>query len=244
VPSLPAALLAALLALGGAALAQDLSAPSPRPEAPAAEAARSPDAAASPDPRSRELYVLECATDQGRREVTLFANGTVRLRQGPMGREAMALGEMSAEEVAGIVAQLSALDLADGGADESGLVGPTVERCTVTLRLPGKEPVERRFGRFDTQTPELARLVAAGDGLSERAQRNGPPTVGPGLPAGYQAKSGDVLERADGARFEVVTDTADGRGVELRGVEQPLTLYVGKGQLAQEFVRLVREGRR
>ena len=168
--------------------------PPPPPLRPAPAAP--PRAPRRPKTRSRELYRLECATDLGRREVTLFANGTVRLRQGPTGHEAMALGEMSAEEVAGFVAQLSALDLAEGGADESGLVGPTVERCTVTLSLPGRARVERRFGRFDTLTPELARVVAAGDGLSERAQHTGPLREGPGLAAGYQAQPGDVLARA------------------------------------------------
>ena len=196
------------------------------------------------DDRSTELIRLDCASDLGRREITLFANGTVRLRQGPTGREKMALGELGPDELASFVAEASAIDLAESDSDESGLVGPAVERCTVAMTLPGRPLWARRFGRFDTLAPSLARLVGLVDGLAERAEQTSPLREGPGLAPGYQARPGDVLARNDGVLFEVVADTADGRGVELRGVDQPLTVYVAKGQIGREFGRLVKEGPR
>jgi hypothetical protein len=195
------------------------------------------------DDRSTELVRLDCAIDQGRREVTLFANGTVRLRQRAAGAEEMALAELGREELAGIVGRLEAIDLGseEAGNDPSGLIGPGVERCTLAVALAGRPPVERTFGRFDTLSPALAQIVALTGELGERAERAGPLRSGVGLPAGYEGRPGDVLERTDGVLFEVVADTTDGRGVELRGVDQPLTVFVAKDQLAQLFVRRVEE---
>lgn len=200
--------------------------------------------AAVADDRSTALVRLDCATDQGRREVTLFANGTLRLRQGAIGGEAMALEELGEDEVAGIVERLAQVDLAAGGDEPSGLIGPGVERCALAGALPGQPPFNRTFGRFDTLSPALAQWVAVADGLAERAERTAPRRTGPGLPDGYEPRSGDVLERADGVLFEVVADTVDGRGVELRGVDQPLTVYLAKDQIGRVFVRRVGEGPR
>ena len=59
------------------------------------------------------------------------------------------------------------------------------------------------------------------------------------LPAGYDPLSGDLLERTDGVRFEVVGKTLDGLGVELSSPDQPLTIYVPQGELRRLFVRLL-----
>jgi hypothetical protein len=40
-------------------------------------------------------------------------------------------------------------------------------------------------------------------------------------------------------RFEVIGETADGRGVELIGLEQALTLYLLKEALPTQFVELL-----
>jgi hypothetical protein len=60
------------------------------------------------------------------------------------------------------------------------------------------------------------------------------------MPAGYEPRPGDVLRRHDGELYEVITLTADRQGVELQGVEQPLTLFVARSELVGEFVELVR----
>jgi hypothetical protein len=59
------------------------------------------------------------------------------------------------------------------------------------------------------------------------------------LPAGYEPQPGDVLERTDGQRFEVYAFTADHGGLELWGVDQPLTLYVPLSEVRREFVFLI-----
>jgi hypothetical protein len=190
---------------------------------------------------SRELLRLDCASDLGRRETTLFGNGTVRARRWQGGDEAMALGELTADEVAGYVRLLGEIDLAETDREGSGPVGGTVERCTLVLALPGRERVELRFARFDSLSLALGRLLAVVEGLAERA---GPPRGSERLPAGYRPRVGDVLKRADGALFEVVAFTVDGRGVELQGLDQPLTLYADRLGLDREFVAVVSEGRR
>jgi hypothetical protein len=53
-----------------------------------------------------------------------------------------------------------------------------------------------------------------------------------------------VLKRTDAQLFEVISFTADNKGVELWGVDQPLTLYVLRAEMAREFVALVRRVRR
>jgi len=68
-------------------------------------------------------------------------------------------------------------------------------------------------------------------GLSAR-----PPTE---LPAGYRPRRGDLLRRIDGAVYRVVGATSDGKSIELRGIDQPLTLYVPRDALRQEFVELL-----
>src|SRR5215217_1069964 len=58
--------------------------------------------------RSTEVVRLECASDLGRREVTLFGNGTVRLREGLRGKEeALGLAELDPAELAGALARLA-----------------------------------------------------------------------------------------------------------------------------------------
>jgi hypothetical protein len=59
------------------------------------------------------------------------------------------------------------------------------------------------------------------------------------LPEGYEPHPGDVLKRVDGQLFEVFEFTVDHKGLEMRGVNQPLVLYVLIEQLRQEFVALV-----
>jgi hypothetical protein len=48
-----------------------------------------------------------------------------------------------------------------------------------------------------------------------------------------------VLLRKDGRLYEVVGPTSDGMGLELTGVEQPMTVYVLAEAIREEFVMLV-----
>ena len=64
------------------------------------------------------------------------------------------------------------------------------------------------------------------------------PTVG--LPHVYVPEPGDILERVDGVLFDVIGLTGDKKGIELFGVEQPLTLYVLNEAVGQQFKALVK----
>ena len=216
----------------------------------------------SDDPRSHVLLRLDCESRIDRREVTLFANGTVRLRQGPLGKEAMHLGELGPEEMATTLAQLRQEDLSEVDPDPLTVEGDWVESCLLELDVP-KPPkpdpagdrgrpsmespppasrhgpggrLELRFGRYSSLPLALSRVVQVADRLAVVAGKELPP----GLPVGYEPVRGDILERADGDRFQVVGFTADGKGVELEGLDNPLTLYVATADIAHSFVSLVK----
>jgi len=220
-------------------------------------------AAAGDDLSGRDVVLLrrDCASAIHREEVTLFANGTVRLRRGPPGEEEMSLGELPPDEVAALVAALREEDLTEGEGS-GGPEGEWVERCRLELpvlatpgsppppgrvpRTPAAErsprgpaaPVVFTYGRFDSLPLGLSRVAAAVDRLVPRA------TVRRGLPAGYRPRPGDVLRRVDGVLFTVVRTTAQlgpegPRGWELQGVVQPLAVYVAESDLPAEFVELV-----
>jgi hypothetical protein len=202
-----------------------------------------------PDPaggdlRSIELLRLECWTDLGRREVTLFANGTVRLRQGRPGAEKMALAELTPDETATYVEQLGEADLSETDPVSAGPGGAWVERCTLALGLPGRKPEELQFSRFASLSLGLARVVGIAGTLIERAEAAGPLGTGERLPTGYEPKPGDVLATREGTTFEVIAFTSDGDGVELQGVEVPITLYLRPEDLRREFVVLVSRSKR
>jgi hypothetical protein len=230
-----AALAAALAALLAAALAAAAQEPAEEPGV--GETAVSD--------RARVVLRLDCASALSRRELTLFANGTLRLKAGRPGAEAMSLAELGPAELDGALALLAEIDLDETDPESAGPEGEWLERCALELALPGREPVVRRFKRFDSLSLALARALAVVDGLAAGIEepRGGPGDRGPArLPVGYEPAVGDLLRHADGTLYRLVAFTADGEGVELQGVEQPLTLYLPRGRLAEELIELV--GRR
>jgi hypothetical protein len=195
--------------------------------------------------RSRVVVRLDCANVLSRRELTLFANGTLRLKAGRPGEEGMSLAELGPDELEDALALLAEIDFDETDPATTGPDGEWVERCLLELELPGRATVERRFKRFDSLPLALARALAVVDGLASGIEepRGGPGDRGPArLPVGYEPEPGDLLRHADGTLYEVITFTADGEGVELQGVDQPLTLYLSRGRLGDEIVELV--GRR
>jgi hypothetical protein len=194
-------------------------------------------AAPPPSDRSTEIVRLECASDLGRREVTLFGNGTVRLREGLRGKEeAMGLAELDARELAGALARLAGEDLSEVRRLPSGVEGTWVERCILELALPDVPARSFRFGRYDTLPLPLSRVLRVVEDLAAEVLDLHGPTE---LPAGYSPEPGDVLRRADGQLFEIYAFTTDNKGLELWGVDQPLTLYVPVTEVRREFVALV-----
>ncbi|MFP3941308.1 MAG: hypothetical protein ACLF0P_13460 [Thermoanaerobaculia bacterium] len=221
----------------GEARSADRQAPAPR-----GEPAPRDGETGSRDLRSTVVFRYECASDLDRREVTLFANGTVRLWKGPPGEEEMHLGELDPAALEGFRARLDAEDLSGLRSDYRDVEGDWIERCVLELpqrraqaSAPGGSPWRYRFSRYGTLPLALSRVVRIVEEVGAVAEGE----RGPGLPEGYEPVRGDVLERTDGARFRVVALTGEGKGVELRGVDSPLTIYVPLEELAGEFVDLV-----
>jgi hypothetical protein len=191
--------------------------------------------------RSTELVRLDCGNQLGRREVTLFANGTVRRREGERGRELMALAELGPDELAAFLRRMEEEDLSEVGTLDRGVEGDWVERCDLALALPGRAFRSFRYGRYDTLPLPLARLLRV---IEDVAAKVVEPGAAERLPEGYEPRAGDVLRRLDGQLFEVVAETSDHKGIELWGVDQPFTLYIPRDKLRSEFVALVSRRRR
>lgn len=196
-----------------------------------------PAPAADPSLRSTEIFRLDCASQLGRREVTLFGNGTVRLREGPPGGEGIGLAELGPAEVEALTNRIAEEDLSEIHRLSSGVSGDWIERCELHLRLAGRPPRDFRFGRYDTLPLSLSRVLRV---VEDAAAEIREPVGRESLPAGYRPRPGDVLKRTDGQLFEIHDFTADKRGLELWGVNEPLVLYVVLDELRREFVALVR----
>lgn len=192
------------------------------------------------DLRGYVLLRLDCASELRRREVTLFGNGTVRLRDGVPGEEEMLLAELSPEELEGYVARLDQEDLSETDpAPPAGVTGEWVEHCELELNRFGRQGERFAFGRYDSLSLALSRVLAVARGLEDRAEEA---RSYQRLPSGYEPRIGDRLLRLDGAVFEVTGFTMDEQGVELQGVDQPITLYILIGQLGERFVEVLPEG--
>jgi tRNA nucleotidyltransferase/poly(A) polymerase len=203
----------------------------------AAAAAPLPDQGApEASDRSHQVLRLDCASRLGRREVTLFGNGTIRLRDGPVGKEWMGLAELGPEEMRGMLKRLAEEDLDAGGTLSSGVAGDWIERCDLVIDLPGKARQRRSFGRYDTLPLGVSKVRRIAEELGGKVRSTNDTDR---LPTGYEVRVGDVLKRADGNDYRVVSFTSDGKGVELDGLAQPLRLIVLREQLRLEFVALL-----
>ena len=196
---------------------------------------------AGADDRSIEIVRFDCTTDTTRREVTLFANGTVRLRDGLIDREWMGLAELGPDELQGYLNRLKGEDLSEAKSPEKGVEGTWIERCELRLQLPGQPLQTYRFGHYDPLALNLSRVVHIAEELADKV-----PVVKDRdeLPVDYDPRPGDVLRRVgDGALFRVVNFTSDGKGIELEGIDLPLDVYVPKDQVRKHFTALVSRGR-
>ncbi|HEX5761118.1 MAG TPA: hypothetical protein VF121_18170, partial [Thermoanaerobaculia bacterium] len=203
-----------------------------------AAALAAPLASEAPAPRRPELLRLDCASSIGRREVTLFERGTVRLVEGAPGKELSALRELGPDELDAFLRRFAEVDLSEVGRLSKGVEGEWVERCRFELALPSAPPRSFAFGRYDTLPLALARVLRIADELAAGLEVR-PPAE---LPAGYRPQRGDLLRRADGHVYRVAGFTVDGRALELRGLHQPLTLYVLREELRREFVEYLGRG--
>jgi hypothetical protein len=193
--------------------------------------------------RSLERVRYDCRSETDRRDVTLFANGTLRLRQGVPGHESMWLVELSPEERDAYLARLAGDSREEAEADSQTVGGDWVERCRFLIHLPGRLPEEYALGRFDSLSLALRRAVTVAEDLVARVDQSIPPEGATRLPTEYRPQVGDELRRSDGSWFRVDGYTSDGTGVELSAIEDPIVLYVATTELGREFVELRRRAR-
>jgi hypothetical protein len=190
----------------------------------------------APSNRSIEVLRLDCASRLGRREVTLFGNGTIRLRDGPIGKEWMGLAELGPDELQGTLRRLGEEDLSDASHLPQGVVGEWVEKCDLALALPGGKRQKFFYGRYDTLPLGLFRVQRVAEELAAKVALLRDVEA---LPEHYEPRLGDVLKRTDGMRYRVANFTSDRKGIELDGLDQPLHLIVLKEQMRMEFVGIV-----
>jgi hypothetical protein len=186
--------------------------------------------------RSIEVLRYGCASELGRREVTLFANGTVRLREGAPGEDWMGLAELNPDELTGAIHRLEEEDLGEIGQLPSGVEGTWVERCTFSLQLAGRKLQLFRFGRYDTLPLALSRVIRVAEDVAAKVLDV---RGNEELPPDYEPRPMDILKRRDGEHFRVLGFTADKLGVELEGVNIPLSVYVPRADMKREFVALI-----
>lgn len=240
-----AAVVALGLFLAGAGVAQEPTTREPVPESGGTSGKPDPESGGTSGPlgrnhdRSTVRLRYDCRSEIGRREITLFANGTVRLREGLAREERFELGELSPEELTAFENRLAEIDLAED--DPGGRVvvdGPWMEQCRLDLLTIAERPVSFSFSKAATRSLSIDRLTRMAEELAGHVR----PEIGGDLPAGYQPVSGDELVRADGRHFRVVALTSDGKAVELEQIDEPLVIFVPVGDLRNLFVR--REPRR
>lgn len=190
------------------------------------------------DDRSTVILSYSCSDELGKRDITLFANGTVRLREGRWESREMYLDELGPEALASKLRLLEEIHAA-GGNDQfkqpvaEGPGGRWVEKCELYLSLPDRRTFTYRFSRYDIPPLRISRLIHIAE---ELAVCTHPPEGVDRLPSDYEPRVGDILRTAEGKRFQVIRPTADGRGVELRGLEDPLSLFVAHTEIGEAFV--------
>ena len=187
---------------------------------------------------STELFRYACESSIGMEEVTLFGNGTLRLRQGKPEQRSMLLLELTPARRDDIVARLNKLDVEEATTFGGELEGDWVEQCSLALDLEGRERSRFQFHRLDSLSLGLQRGVDLGRELIALVRRE---ALFEGLPRDYEPRLGDYLRRWDGEVFEVVGFTAKGGGIEVHSTTQPTGFYIANQNLRSVFVALEEE---
>lgn len=188
----------------------------------------------SEDPRSQVVLEQICSNDFTRRELTLFANGTLRQRDGEGATRTMRLAELGQVEYDAYLRRFAEIRFEDLAPASSGLEGEWVETCRLELELPGAELQAFDYGRFDSVPHGLRLVLLVVDDLLLEIERRGP--GGAARERELDLEVGDrLVRRRDGALFEVLGFTMEGTGVELQGIDQPVTVIMLEDQVQLEF---------
>ncbi|MCH7666719.1 MAG: hypothetical protein IH936_12410 [Acidobacteria bacterium] len=188
------------------------------------------------DRRSHELVRLGCSSGTLSRELTLFANGTIRIRDRGGPDPGIRLAELNENELEGFRARLEEIDLSETSSRTRGPSGEMLEQCLLRLELTSGQIDEYRFPRIAVLSLALGRVLAVLDDLTSLAEQRY--RLSSGLPISYQPRAGDVLVKSDGSRYRIVRVTAEGAGVEIIALESPLVLYLPKDGVRGEFVAI------
>lgn len=193
---------------------------------------------AAPRPDIHRVLVYDCESDIGHRKVALFDDGTILLEEGPPEGRERTLHTLDPDRLESFLVRLRQADRPERYTDPSvrGLGGRWVERCRLEVTLPGEERLRMSFARYDSLSLSVGALVRIAEDVLREVREAAPESA---LPPDYEPRTGDVLKRRDGQRFRVVRRTGDETGLELEGLDQPLTLYVPLGALRNEFTVLL-----
>ena len=193
------------------------------------------------DERSIERIRIDCRSEIARRDVTLFANGTIRLRQGPLERQIMRLEELGPEELTTFVKRLIRIRKSDEMPQPEpdrrfSVDGQWMDSCRLTLDTPGDPPLTHLFNPSEMQPLPIGQLMLMASELSDLTRPLGSADR---LPIDYEPEIDDVLRRRDGMLYRVISPTSDGKGVELESLMEPLTAYYRIADLPRFFASKV-----
>jgi len=191
------------------------------------------------DPRSQEILRYECKNELGRRDITLFGNGTIRVRDGHWDDQSLELDELGPDELQEVIDALESVDI-DSPAPPPSLNGRWSRDCRVRLALPGKKPWEITYSAWALPPVAVSRVIQVAEDLAAHVQ---PAVRVDHLPKNYEPRAGDYLRDRDGKVWMVLRYTTDRRGLELQGRDEPLRIFVALDQLDETFSDLVRDPR-
>ena len=185
------------------------------------------------DPRSQVLLEQICKNDFSHRQVTLFANGTLRRFKGEGATREMRLVELGPVELEAYLARLGELRFDDLAPGSTGMGGDWVESCRLELDLPYRDKMTFDYSQYDTVSLGLRHILLIFDDMLLELERASPDAP---LARAYKVEVRDrLIRRRDGARFEVIGFTLEGNGIELQGLDQPITIFVVKSEIQLEF---------
>ncbi|MDH3254757.1 MAG: hypothetical protein OEM62_07190 [Acidobacteriota bacterium] len=193
------------------------------------------------DGRGHEILMYTCSSAFGGSELTLFGNGTLRLRErdGADGVSELSLVELTEEELAAYVARLRTKPY--DRRPESLRGGPSgefVEQCRLEVDAGPDESMTYRFSRVESMSLDLSQLVRVAEELVEEVKLR---RRGMRFPRGYEPSPGDVLLGRNGTRYRIERFTADGKGLEISGIDEPIVLYIETSAVIGEFLGLVED---
>ena len=201
------------------------------------------------DERSIERLRIDCRSAIHRRDITLFGNGTIRLRVGPTEQQEMFLEELGPEELTAYLKRLIRIRRSDRFPavttapryikDSIQVDGEWIDFCRLTLELPGEDAVYYDLSPLETQPLEIGHLMRLADELAGFTRPLDAPDR---LPSDYEVRRGDLLRKRDsGMIYRIISPTDDGEGVELEALSEPMVVYFRIADLPSLFSGLVEE---